>query len=339
MGGPGTLWRRSGCWATLPAKISESDDNNVIKTFMLKGRGAATAPRSWSRRRRSVGRSDLCSGLVFETVPPPRLWGPSLRARVDGRILIRSVKVKLAFLPDISLTRRHTPLTTQAQLKEEWVGFKLCFIFISLETWKLEPEGIPSKYPAMMLHQEPRFRSQITLFYQKLQSLAVYEPRAGCGASKNLALVSYFVPSFAGGVSLVTYYNLLHPKAPDIRQGFGRRPRGIAGADSAEREAPPQEEEGSELASVGEPPSLQWGPPGAELESQMAEEDSFFSHHHWLLVKLALKTGDVSKINAVFGEDRPGCFRPPAWGVSRPDDWQRTPRFPSKGSRHHPMTP
>lgn len=309
MGGPGTLWRRSGCWATLPAKISESDDNNVIKTFMLKGRGAATAPRSWSRRRRSVGRSDLCSGLVFETVPPPRLWGPSLRARVDGRILIRSVKVKLAFLPDISLTRRHTPLTTQAQLKEEWVGFKLCFIFISLETWKLEPEGIPSKYPAMMLHQEPRFRSQITLFYQKLQSLAVYEPRAGCGASKNLALVSYFVPSFAGGVLLVTYYSLLHPKAPDIRQGFGRRPRGIAGADSAEREAPPQEE-GSELASVGEPPSLQWGPPGAELESQMAEEDSFFSHHHWLLVKLALKTGDVSKINAVFGEDRPGCFRP-----------------------------
>lgn len=71
----------------------------------------------------------------------------------------------------------------------------------------------------------------------------------------------------------------------------------------------------------------------------MAEEDSFFSHHHWLLVKLALKTGDVSKINAVFGEDRPGCFRHPAWGASRPDDRQRTPRFPSKGSRHHPMTP
>lgn len=89
-------------------------------------------------------------------------------------------------------------------------------------------------------------------------------------------------------------------------------------------------QEGSELTSQGEPPSLQWGPPEAGLESQIPEEDSFFSHHHWLLLKLALKTGNVSKINAVFGEDHPGLFRPPAWGVSPHDEQQRRPPFPQQ---------
>ncbi|XP_039733193.1 XK-related protein 5 isoform X2 [Pteropus medius] len=164
----------------------------------------------------------------------------------------------------------------------------------------------------------------------------------GTSATSLWTMAGVLSGSLIGSVSLVTYYSLLHPKSTDIRQGFVRKSCGIAGGDKAERESSPPgpalageslespsmcQEEGSELTSLGEPPSLQWGPPEAGLESQIAEEDPFFSHHHWLLVKLALKTGNVSKINAVFGEDRPGCFRPPAWRVSPHDDQQRKPPF------------
>lgn len=39
-----------------------------------------------------------------------------------------------------------------------------------------------------------------------------------------------------------------------------------------------------EFTRQGKAPSPLWGPPNAGLESQTALEDSFLSHHHWLLV-------------------------------------------------------
>lgn len=138
------------------------------------------------------------------------------------------------------------------------------------------------------------------------------------------------------------YYSLLHPKSTDIWQDFVRKSCGFAGGDRAERESSPQrtalaedrpespgtsQEEGYELTSLGEPPSSQWGPPESGLESQISGGDSFLSHHHWLLVKLALKTGNVSKINAAFGEDGPGYFCAPAWGLSQHYNQQRKPPF------------
>ncbi|XP_019508238.1 PREDICTED: XK-related protein 5 isoform X1 [Hipposideros armiger] len=159
-----------------------------------------------------------------------------------------------------------------------------------------------------------------------------------------------------GTVSLVVYYSLLHPKSTHIWQDFVRQSCGIAGGGKAERESSPpgtagaenrpespgtRREEGYELPSLGKPPSLQWGPPEAGLESQISGEDSFLSHHHWLLVKLALKTGNVSKINAVFGEDHPGCFCPPAWGSSQHYNPQRKPPFSQQelsSSPHGPLT-
>ncbi|KAM9043109.1 XK-related protein 5 [Megaptera novaeangliae] len=135
-----------------------------------------------------------------------------------------------------------------------------------------------------------------------------------------------------GSVSLVIYYSLLHPKSTDIWQGFVRKSCGIAGGDKAEGDSPPRasgpagegpeslgtcQEESDVLTSLGKPPSPQWGPPEAGMEIQMAGEASFLSHHHWLLVKLALKTGNVSKINALFGEDNPAFFCSPPWGLSQ----------------------
>nr|XP_055145099.1 XK-related protein 5 [Symphalangus syndactylus] len=140
-----------------------------------------------------------------------------------------------------------------------------------------------------------------------------------------------------GSVSLVIYYSLLHPKSTDIWQGCLRKSCGIAGCDKTERRASPRaaalagkrtESSGScqgasyELTILGKPPTPEQVPPEAGLGTQVAVEDSFLRHHHWLWVKLALKTGNVSKINAAFGDDSP-VYCLPAWGLTQQDDLQR----------------
>uniref|UniRef100_A0A8C0MNP9 XK-related protein n=1 Tax=Canis lupus familiaris TaxID=9615 RepID=A0A8C0MNP9_CANLF len=140
-----------------------------------------------------------------------------------------------------------------------------------------------------------------------------------------------------GSVSLVTSYGLLRPPSAG-----GRRGRGVAAGDGADAESCPRgpapargspgagQEDGGEFTALGRAPGPQWGPPEAGLESLTAREDPFFSHHHWLLLKLALKTGNMSKINAAFGEDSPGRFGPPARGVGQHSAQQGTPLFPQQ---------
>uniref|UniRef100_A0A673SJQ5 XK-related protein n=2 Tax=Suricata suricatta TaxID=37032 RepID=A0A673SJQ5_SURSU len=149
-----------------------------------------------------------------------------------------------------------------------------------------------------------------------------------------------------GSLSLVTYYSLLHPKSAAIWRGAARKAHGLAARDKADREPPPwasaaagegpgspgaRPQEGYELTGPGRAPSPQGGPPEAGLESQGALEDSFLSHHHWLLVKLALKTGNVSKINAAFGQAGPGFLG----HYSQP----RTPRVSQLGLPLSPRDP
>uniref|UniRef100_A0A8C0S0I9 XK-related protein n=1 Tax=Canis lupus familiaris TaxID=9615 RepID=A0A8C0S0I9_CANLF len=141
-----------------------------------------------------------------------------------------------------------------------------------------------------------------------------------------------------GSVSLVTSYGLLRPPSAG-----GRRGRGVAAGDGADAESCPRgpapargspgagQEDGGEFTALGRaPPARGSSPPEAGLESLTAREDPFFSHHHWLLLKLALKTGNMSKINAAFGEDSPGRFGPPARGVGQHSAQQGTPLFPQQ---------
>ncbi|XP_062935321.1 XK-related protein 5 [Cynocephalus volans] len=157
-----------------------------------------------------------------------------------------------------------------------------------------------------------------------------------------------------GSVSLVIYYSLLHPKSTDIWQGFIRKSCGIAGGDKTERESSPQavalpgerpecsgscQKESYEITSLEEPPSPEQGPTEASLGTQIPGGDSFLSHHHWLLVKLALKTGNMSKINAVFGEDSPGCPCPPVWGLSQHHSLPGKLLFPQQEPQLSPCGP
>lgn len=102
----------------------------------------------------------------------------------------------------------------------------------------------------------------------------------------------------------------------------------MAASDKAETPSPPRAaaragarsgsspEEPNELRSPAESPSLEMSPSEAGLWDQTSGPDSFLSAHHWLLLKLALKTGDVSKIYTVFRDDRPGWLCAPTWTSS-----------------------
>ncbi|GAB1293026.1 XK-related protein 5 [Apodemus speciosus] len=145
-----------------------------------------------------------------------------------------------------------------------------------------------------------------------------------------------------GCTSLVIYYSLLHPKSSDIQQRFMRKCCGPTEDNKAESAPPPRvmvptgerpdssswcQEESYELTSLDKAPSPEQRSAEVGQGEQRSGEYSFFSHHHWLLLKLALKTGSVSKINAALGGDSAGCSCAPVLGSSQHCDLQRKPLF------------
>ncbi|KAM9826764.1 XK-related protein 5-like isoform 3-T3 [Syngnathus typhle] len=103
-----------------------------------------------------------------------------------------------------------------------------------------------------------------------------------------------FCSFLIGVISLVLYYRFLHPKSFEIFQSIRRR--GISGACmetgsilSLEEKVTPTFHRHATLSGGG---TLMELPPQWEG----------WRHHHWLLIRLALKTGDVPKIWSLYGE-------------------------------------
>ncbi|CAL9701700.1 unnamed protein product [Knipowitschia caucasica] len=103
-----------------------------------------------------------------------------------------------------------------------------------------------------------------------------------------------FCSFLIGVIALVLYYRFLHPKSFEIFQSI--RHRGIGGACM---------ERGSSLtlnekdpASYHRQATLCGGGTLMELPHQWEG----WRHHHWLLIRLALKTGDVPRIWSAYGE-------------------------------------
>lgn len=160
--------------------------------------------------------------------------------------------------------------------------------------------------------------------------------------------------SVSGCASLVVYYSLLHPKSSDIQENFMRKCCGPIENNKSDSEPPPRamvptgerpdssswcQEKSYELTSLDKAPSPGKSTAEVRLEEQRSGEDSFFSHHHWLLLKLALKTGSISKINAALGGDSPGCSCPPGLGSSQHCDLQRKPLFSQQDLPSSPRDP
>nr|XP_020443977.1 XK-related protein 5 isoform X2 [Monopterus albus] len=109
-----------------------------------------------------------------------------------------------------------------------------------------------------------------------------------------------------GATSLVLYYRFLHPKSTEISQGTNHNHMGSTCI-----------EQGESSFSLGDKslpaPSIQnhssfslSGVVGSFLEHPgtcggRPNSSCLCYHHHWLLIRLALKTGDLGKINRAYG--------------------------------------
>ncbi|XP_029893733.1 XK-related protein 5 isoform X2 [Aquila chrysaetos chrysaetos] len=132
--------------------------------------------------------------------------------------------------------------------------------------------------------------------------------------------------SVIGAAALVVYYSLLHPKSTEIWQGFVETTCSAAAAGDDE-DAGDCSQAGQSLGILGDGESSSGerttADPKNENSSSLLQfrgclEDSWTNHHHWLLVKLALKTGDMSKINAAFGDGGAGEVYPGGWVMGKP---------------------
>ncbi|XP_074942674.1 XK-related protein 5 isoform X1 [Phalacrocorax aristotelis] len=131
--------------------------------------------------------------------------------------------------------------------------------------------------------------------------------------------------SVIGAAALVVYYSLLHPKSAEIWQGFLETTCSAAAAGEDEV-AGDGSQAGQSLGISGLRQSLtgegttadpKTGNSSSLLQFRGCSEDSWTNHHHWLLVKLALKTGDMSTINAAFGDGGVGEVYPGGWMMGK----------------------
>ncbi|XP_010581421.1 PREDICTED: XK-related protein 5 [Haliaeetus leucocephalus] len=132
--------------------------------------------------------------------------------------------------------------------------------------------------------------------------------------------------SVIGAAALVVYYSLLHPKSAEIWQGFVETTCSAAAAGDDEV-AGDSSQAGQSLGILGDGECSAGegttADPKNENSSSLLQfrgclEDSWTNHHHWLLVKLALKTGDMSKINAAFGDGGVGEVYPGGSVMGKP---------------------
>ncbi|XP_075267253.1 XK-related protein 5 [Opisthocomus hoazin] len=131
--------------------------------------------------------------------------------------------------------------------------------------------------------------------------------------------------SLVGAAALVVYYSLLHPKSTEIWQGFlettcsaaAAGDDEVAGDNSQVGQSLGISGDGESLAGEGTPADPKSGNSSSLLQLGGRLEDGWMNHHHWLLVKLALKTGDMSTINAAFGDGGMGEVYPGGWVVEK----------------------
>ncbi|XP_061846929.1 XK-related protein 5 isoform X2 [Colius striatus] len=126
--------------------------------------------------------------------------------------------------------------------------------------------------------------------------------------------------------ALVVYYSLLHPKSTEICQGFRETTCSaasagddkVAGDSSQTRQSlgiSGDRESSAGEVTIADPKSRN---SSSLLQFRVCLENSWMNHHHWLLVKLALKTGDMSAISAAFGDSGVGEAYLRGWLVSKP---------------------
>ncbi|XP_048842508.1 XK-related protein 5a [Brienomyrus brachyistius] len=123
------------------------------------------------------------------------------------------------------------------------------------------------------------------------------------GASwESMSIPTAVMCSFLLGMaSVILYYRFLHPKSTEICQRFGQ---GHVSRACLERE-----ESSYSVGDKGLPISTIQAHSGFTFTGSLPERPASrgpipggrHGHHHWLLIRLALKTGDVGRIDLAYG--------------------------------------
>ncbi|XP_028858845.1 XK-related protein 5a [Denticeps clupeoides] len=124
-----------------------------------------------------------------------------------------------------------------------------------------------------------------------------------------------FCSFLSGLTSLVLYYRFLHPKSTEISQMLHHGGRAHMGSTCLERAESSVSLEGKSLPAAtsfhshshcsfslsGVASSFLEHPGGCRGKADGRESSGGCRHHHWFLIRLALKTGDPGKINQAYG--------------------------------------
>uniref|UniRef100_A0A1A8LJ71 XK-related protein n=4 Tax=Nothobranchius TaxID=28779 RepID=A0A1A8LJ71_9TELE len=129
----------------------------------------------------------------------------------------------------------------------------------------------------------------------------------------NMTLPTSALCSFVlGATSLVLYYRFLHPKSTEISHGTDRHmgsaciEQGESSFSLGDKSLPASSIQNHGSFSLS-------GVAGSLLEHPgncggQSNSSCPCFHHHWLLIRLALKTGDLNKINRAYGAGGPAAI-------------------------------
>uniref|UniRef100_A0A8C5PE45 XK-related protein n=1 Tax=Leptobrachium leishanense TaxID=445787 RepID=A0A8C5PE45_9ANUR len=114
-----------------------------------------------------------------------------------------------------------------------------------------------------------------------------------------------------GCAALIIYYTLLHPKSTEITHSFGnlacvtKKRKDELGLSSFCWNGAPRKEAHQSCRIEDQKSDIRYEDKATEARNKppAAWEDVPNKHHHWLFLQLALKTGNMAKINAAFGAD------------------------------------
>nr|XP_033793461.1 XK-related protein 5 [Geotrypetes seraphini] len=171
-------------------------------------------------------------------------------------------------------------------------------------------------------------RYRVTIFYMVMLienvSLLLLATDFEQGMLWNEMWVNSIVMSgfIIGGAALIIYYSLLHPKSNEIAHCFRRKQLGQVCKEAShgcDLQSVNQSEHNEASGVVCAKSHGAHAPAsGVDPEGLVTWIDTHDNHHHWLLLKLALKTGNVSKINSAFGDSGFGDIFPHRWLECKP---------------------
>lgn len=114
-------------------------------------------------------------------------------------------------------------------------------------------------------------------------------------------------------------YSLLHPKSTETTGSTAAAGDDeVAGDSSQDGHSLGISGDGESLGGTGTRADPKNGNGSSLLQVRGCLEGTWTNHHHWLLVKLALKTGDTCTINTAFGDGGFGEVYPGTWMMGKP---------------------